>query len=273
MSDNNTLKKVGIGAAIAGTAILCVALIPITMGFSTAGIVAGSAAAGIQAGIGSVVAGSAFAVCTSLGMTGVFATSAAVGAMIGAGGLALYIKNKFDPKTDAELIDKVINNKDNPDIIIKLIEIRFPNQRNEIKTEYEKIDLNKKFESDIINFIPDDMKQHFKNLMTPTKDIEARTIFVQKILENENFEKYFEKEFDEVRDVRLINEVMKRNDEPLIIARLLNSRDEAQRKMINDKCMEMKLNHRKNLLSYIKDYMNNHVEMEYIILLLAGLEQ
>ena len=68
-NNNNTLKKVAIGAAITGGVILGVALIPITLGFGTAGIVAGSVAAGIQAGIGSVVAGSAFAVFTSLGMT------------------------------------------------------------------------------------------------------------------------------------------------------------------------------------------------------------
>ena len=114
------MKKVGIGAAIAGTVILCVALIPITMGFSTAGIVVGSVAAGIQASIGSVVTGSTFAICTSLGMTGVFATTAAVGSILGAGGLSLYLKNTFNPKKDAELIYKVIKNKDNDDIIIKL---------------------------------------------------------------------------------------------------------------------------------------------------------
>ena len=122
MSENNDfLKKVGIGAAITGTIILCIALIPITMGFSTAGIVAGSVAAGIQASIGSVVTGSTFAICTSLGMTGVFATTAAVGSILGAGGLSLYLKNTFNPKKDAELIYKVIKNKDNDDIIIKLL--------------------------------------------------------------------------------------------------------------------------------------------------------
>ena len=122
MSENNDiLKKVGIGAAIGGTIILCIALIPITMGFSTAGIVAGSVAAGVQASIGSVVTGSTFAICTSLGMTGVFATTAAVGSILGAGGLSLYLKNTFNPKKDAELINKVIKNNDNDDIIIKLL--------------------------------------------------------------------------------------------------------------------------------------------------------
>ena len=106
MNRNETLKKVGIGVGIAGGVILGTALIPVALGFGTAGIVAGSVAAGIQASIGSVVAGSAFAVCTSLGMTGVFATSAAVGAILGAGGFAAYFKNRFNPKRDAELIIK-----------------------------------------------------------------------------------------------------------------------------------------------------------------------
>ena len=140
MNRNETLKKIGIGLGITGGVILGIALIPITMGFGTAGIVAGSVAAGIQASIGSVVAGSAFAVCTSLGMTGVFASSATVGAILGLGGLAAYIKGSFNAKTDAELIYKVIKEKDQSEIIIKLIESRFPCQRLQIKQEYEKID-------------------------------------------------------------------------------------------------------------------------------------
>ena len=48
--------------AIAAAAV-CVALAtPIVMGFSCAGIAAGSAAAAIQASIGNVAAGSAFAI-------------------------------------------------------------------------------------------------------------------------------------------------------------------------------------------------------------------
>ena len=66
---SNFWKKVGIGAAVAGGVIAGVALIPITLGFGGAGIVAGSVAAGIQSVIGNVAAGSVFAVCTSLGMT------------------------------------------------------------------------------------------------------------------------------------------------------------------------------------------------------------
>ena len=59
-------------------------------------------------------------------MTGVFASSAAVGAIFGVGGLVSYMKGKFSPGKDAELIYVTIQNTDNPDIIIKLLEIRFP---------------------------------------------------------------------------------------------------------------------------------------------------
>lgn len=78
----------GIGGAIVGG----VALAPILLGFGTAGIVAGSAAACIQAGIGSVAAGSIFATLTSLGMTGFLATTAiggAVATVLGAAALML----------------------------------------------------------------------------------------------------------------------------------------------------------------------------------------
>ena len=93
-SSNSSLwTKVGKGVAIAGGVIAGVSLLPLVLGFGTAGIVGGSIAAGIQAAIGNVAAGSLFAVCTSLGMTGVFATTAAVGAILGAGGLAAYMKN------------------------------------------------------------------------------------------------------------------------------------------------------------------------------------
>ena len=49
------------------------------LGFGTAGIAAGSVAAGIQACIGNVTAGSLFATLTSLGMQGVFTIMAAGG--------------------------------------------------------------------------------------------------------------------------------------------------------------------------------------------------
>ncbi len=60
--------KIAIGAGV----VSFIASIPIALGFGTVGIVGGSIAAGIQSGIGNVVAGSAFSICQSLGMTGFF---------------------------------------------------------------------------------------------------------------------------------------------------------------------------------------------------------
>ena len=147
MSSSNIWKKVGIGAAITGGVVAGVALCPIFLGFGTAGIVGGSIAAGIQSIIGNVAAGSLFAVCTSLGMSGVFATSAAVGTILGAGGLVVYIKSNFSPEKDAELILATIENRDNPDLIIKLLEARFPPQREEIRKKYNELK-NKKNNDD-----------------------------------------------------------------------------------------------------------------------------
>jgi hypothetical protein len=64
----------------------CVAAI--CYGFGAAGIVGGSSAAALQASIGSVVAGSAFAMMQSLGATGWFVTGAYAGAATaGVGGV------------------------------------------------------------------------------------------------------------------------------------------------------------------------------------------
>ena len=107
--------------------------------------------------------------------------------------------------------------------------------------------------------------------MIETKDIIAKTEYVKNILGNEGFDKYFENEFDEVNDVKLIDEVIKRNDNALIIVRLLNYREYSQRKKINDKFKEMELNQNKTLFLYIKQFMLNHVEMEYVCFLFNGI--
>ena len=272
MSDNNNLKKIGKAALITGGIVLGVASIPMIMGFGTAGIVGGSIAAGIQAMIGNVAEGSLFAVCTSLGMTGVFASSAAVGAILGIGGLAAYIKGNFSAKNDAELIYKVIKEKDKAEIIIKLIEARFPWQRIQIKQEYEKINENECNLIDILNYIPMNMQQHFSNLMIPTENIIPKTERIKQLLSEESFDKYFEREFNPDMDAFLINEVINRNDEPLIIVRLLNFRDEQQRKEINEAYKKIfGLSNEKNLLTCIIDFMPQHIETEYIHCLLDNI--
>lgn len=77
------LKRVGIGAGLGlGVATLGLVAVPVALGaagFGAGGVVAGSAAAAIQAGIGNVAAGSLFAVCQSVGAAGL-ATSTMVGA-------------------------------------------------------------------------------------------------------------------------------------------------------------------------------------------------
>lgn len=64
-------KGAGIGGFLGGAGALAFKM----FGFTKAGVAAGSMAAGIQAGIGNVAAGSIFAVCQSIGATGVLAAS------------------------------------------------------------------------------------------------------------------------------------------------------------------------------------------------------
>jgi hypothetical protein len=71
---------VGATAATAGAAVTGI-------GFTGSGIAAGSAAAGIQAGIGNVVAGSAFAATQSLAATGAIGLLGIAGGVAVVGGL------------------------------------------------------------------------------------------------------------------------------------------------------------------------------------------
>ncbi len=271
MSSSNTWKKIGIGAAVAGGVILGIGLIPITLGFGGAGIVAGSVAAGIQAAIGNVAAGSAFAIFTSLGMTGVFATSAAVGAILGAGGLAAYIKGRFDAKKDAELIKTIIDKKDNPDIIIKLLEIRFPPQREQIREKYEQLYPNQNFDYDILDYLPINLRSHALNMLINTSDINAHSPNVKLLFNNGTFEDYCGLEFQDFRDALLIDTIINSADNPLMIVRLLNYRNEGERKKIDKKFRESKSDKKKKMLLYILDYMDDSPEISYLHLLLDGI--
>jgi hypothetical protein len=69
----STGDKVAIGATTVGGTAAATGGILTGMGFTTSGIAAGSTAAGMQAGIGNVVAGSIFSGLQSLGATGVIA--------------------------------------------------------------------------------------------------------------------------------------------------------------------------------------------------------
>jgi hypothetical protein len=269
MSSSNIWKKIGIGAAVAGGVIAGVALIPITLGFGGAGIVAGSVAAGIQAAIGNVAAGSAFAICTSLGMTGVFASTAAVGAILGAGGLAAYIKGSFESKKDAELIKTIIDKKDNPDIIIKLLEIRSPPQREQIREKYEQLYPDHNFDYDILDYMPINLKIHAENMLISTSDINAHSLNVILLLfNNKTFKDYCDLEFQDFRDALLIDTIISSRDNPLMIVRLLNYRNEDERKKVDKRFREIKGNMNKKMLLYILDYITDNPEISYLHLLL-----
>jgi len=272
MNNSNTLKKIGIGAAVAGGVITGVALIPITLGFGGAGIIAGSVAAGIQAVIGNVAAGSAFAICTSLGMTGVFASSAAVGAILGAGGLATYLAGKFDSKKDAELIKTTIDSNDNPDIIIKLLEIRFPEQREEIRQKYQELYSETNFDNDILNYIPINLRNHALNMLIENKrEIIPRTLNVKFLLNFRTLRDYCEMEFQDFRDALLIDNIISRRDNPLLIVILLNYRNEEQRIQIDRRFGERIGDMNRRMLDYILDYVSDNPEQCYLHILLNSI--
>lgn len=227
-SNSSIWKKIGLGAAVAGGVIAGAALLPITLGFGTAGIVGGSIAAGIQAAIGNVAAGSLFAVCTSLGMTGVFASTAAVGAILGIGGLAAYLKDPFDPKKDADLISATIRERDDPKIIICLIETRLPSERDKIKEKYYAL-YERNLEQDIKDYLEDNLKLHAENLLKSTSEIYAKTEPVKRLLNYQSLKDYLERPFDRDIDAMIIRRVIVYNDDPLIIERLFNQRSKEQR--------------------------------------------
>ena len=152
---SSSWKKIGIGAAITGGVIGGVALIPICLGFGTSGIIGGSIAAGIQYFIGNVEVGNFWA----------FSTSTKGATFFGAGGFPSYTKDKFSPEKDAELIYATIENRDNSNIIIKLLEVRFPPQRDEIRQKYQQKYPTKNFNQDIINFVPINLRAHVDNLL------------------------------------------------------------------------------------------------------------
>lgn len=102
---NKFLKPAIIAGVVAGSVVGGVLAAPFlvpaalgTVGFSSTGVVGGSIAAGMQAGIGNVAAGSAFAACQSMAMGGAIvpAATAATGAATGtAGGLLGLIGTHF----------------------------------------------------------------------------------------------------------------------------------------------------------------------------------
>ena len=169
---------------------------------------------GIQSIIGNVTAGSVFAVCTSLGMTRVFATTTAVGTLLGGGGLFAYLKNLFSPEKDGNLISTEINENDNPEIIIKLLESRFPTQREQIREYFNKLPGNRNFDVEILNFLPDNLISHAVNLLMHTNTIVILTQVVRQLLNNLTFRDYANNDFNAINDANLINAAIQNNDNP-----------------------------------------------------------
>lgn len=95
----STLEKVGWVAVGAGVVVAAPCIGMALAGFGTGGIVAGSTAAGIQSGIGNVVAGSLFSMAQSAGATGWFAAGAAYGTSSAAAGGAAVALSKAVKKT------------------------------------------------------------------------------------------------------------------------------------------------------------------------------
>ena len=70
---------------------------------------------------------------TLFGMRGVFVGTTAVGSFLGTGGLIAYLCNRFSAEKDANLINTIIVNQDNPELIIRLLESRLPQKREQTR--------------------------------------------------------------------------------------------------------------------------------------------
>jgi hypothetical protein len=98
------IKPAIVVGAVAGGILATPLVVPValgTVGFSSTGVVGGSIAAGLQAQVGNVVAGSAFAACQSMAMGGSFSSVATVasgtaGGLIGFVGTRVFGRKKRD---------------------------------------------------------------------------------------------------------------------------------------------------------------------------------
>ena len=272
MDENKTKKKFVKGAAIGGAILSGLALTPVAIGFGSAGIAAGSFAAFIQSMIGNVTAGGVFATMTSFGMTGVYTTTAAASGTAAGGSVLIYLYKKIfghDPEEDANKILEIINNRENPAKIIELIQYRNPFERFTIRLCYNNIDLNRDFDQDINNYVPQNQEQHMINLLRPTNNIIPRTTQIKNYLMNQTFVAHFMREYWYVIDARLINNVILFNDDPFIILRLIEYRSDDERVEIDKEFRKIREDPNKKMIFYIIDYIGNkHIEIPYLYALL-----
>jgi hypothetical protein len=89
--------------AIFGSITFLLGSIPALLGFTASGIAAGSFAAAMQAAMGSVGAGSCFAVMQSMGATGFFNMAAGLGGVAAGAGFCTLPGGKEDSTTDEDL--------------------------------------------------------------------------------------------------------------------------------------------------------------------------
>ena len=87
---SNKIGKAVIATSSVSGLMTAVSGVVTGLGFTSSGIAAGSAAAGMQAGIGNVVAGSVFATIQSLAASGIIVTVGLTGGIVLVGGGAVY---------------------------------------------------------------------------------------------------------------------------------------------------------------------------------------
>ena len=237
--ENHRLRYIRTAIFI-GVIFFVIGFIPISLGFGTKGIVRDSKAARIQSLIGRVSRGSFFAVCTSLGMKGVFVYTITFGVILIVGGVSSYCNLHLFVNNDAQLIRSIIEKGENPDIIINLLETKFPQQREEIKQKYNNSFPGRNFDDDISNYIPIEQRAHVANMLMNTNEIIIQTENVRRFLNNKPFLDYVQMQFIDYQDALLIQNIIENNDNPLIIIRLLNYRNKNQRKDIDTRFREIK---------------------------------
>ena len=261
--ENHRLRYIKATITI-GVIIFVFGLIPISLGFGTKGIVRDSPAARIQSLIGRVPRDSFFALCTSLGMKGVFVYTVTIGVILIVGGFSAYCNLHLFVNDDAQLIHSIIEKGENPDIIINLLETKFPQQREEIKQKYNNSFPGRNFDDDISNYIPIGKRAHVANMLMNTNEIIIKTEDVRRYLNNEPFLDYLQTDFNDDQDAVLIQNIIENNDNPLIIIRLLNYRNKNQRKDIDARFREIKGDGDKLLFSYIEEFIPNHPDISYV---------
>lgn len=103
----STSDKIATIAIVGGVGAAALATAPILLGFSASGVVVGSIAAGFQAGLGNVMAGSAFACLQALAATGTLGAVQLTAGAAAAAGIAM----KVVPKEEEEKSTKKNNQR------------------------------------------------------------------------------------------------------------------------------------------------------------------